>query len=899
MGFEVDAPRALPQIDATVIPFPTNRHARHAMSVLQFLALVVPEGGNVAVCYTGQNGGLATRFFPRDKLDAAAGYIRWAVGQKMELWYGLASFREVHPDENKKGVLRGDRTQANAQMLRALWYDADLHRPGDNKKPGKAFADEAEFETWLAAFCAATGLPRPSLIVNSGYGRHVYWILEDALSRDDWQPLADALKAALIAHGAKGDIGLTGDSARILRPPETLNFKVPDDPKPVEVYHAGSEIPNALIERVLAPYMGVTTPHPSGNYNSNRNVAPLAGAPPALAQQHQSTLAAAAQDGISHRSYSFGRIATECEQVKQSLAVGGDGDARDLWYKGFLSLAHFCDDGAHYAHEISKGDKRYTAAEVDAELQQVAKEQAAKSFGAPLCKTFDESRPGVCQGCPHFREIETPYSLGVEKDATTVVVDEARPPNFSDEALALQFSAQHGDDARYVAKWGQWQLWTGSRWQTDDTMRAFDLARAICRSASAKLTDPKHINLASKIASAKTVAAVASLTRADRRHAATADQWDTDTMLLNTPGGIVDLRTGVVLPLDRHRYMTKSTTVAPGGDCPLWRRFLNDITAGDTDLQAFLQRIAGYSLTGDISEHALFFLYGTGRNGKGVFLNTLSAIAGDYAAVAPMSTFIASRHEQHPTDLAGLRGARLVTAQETEKGRRWAESKIKNLTGGDEVSARFMRQDFFTFNPQFKLVIAGNHKPGLRGVDEAIRGRFNLVPFTVKFTNNPDKNLFDKLKGERPGILKWAIDGCLEWQRVGLAPPPAVRDATNQYLAEEDTLAQWINECCDLGKPNTERSVGLFESWKAWAEKSGEFVGIQRDFTKALKERDGLTAYEESGTKRAMMRGIRLRPSAAPDAEDTPAAIAKRPVSGTTEGQQTLYEIWRRGEGKK
>ena len=188
--------------------------------------------------------------------------------------------------------------------------------------------------------------------------------------------------------------------------------------------------------------------------------------------------------------------------------------------------------------------------------------------------------------------------------------------------------------------------------------------------------------------------------------------------------------------------------------------------------------MTGYALTGSTQEAALFFLYGTGANGKTVFCNTVSGIHAAYAAVAPMETFIATKGERHPTDLAGLRGARLVTAVETEEGRHWNEAKIKALTGGDKIAARFMRQDFFEFVPQFKLVIAGNHKTGLRSINEAIRRRFNLVPFTVKIPEDErDERLTEKLRAEWPGILQWMIDGCLDWQADGLRPPEAVREA--------------------------------------------------------------------------------------------------------------------------
>ena len=247
-------------------------------------------------------------------------------------------------------------------------------------------------------------------------------------------------------------------------------------------------------------------------------------------------------------------------------------------------------------------------------------------------------------------------------------------PEFSDDALALEFTGRHAGELRYVAKWGTWLHWDGTRWKFEDTLKAFDLARAVAREFANACSKP---NSKPKIASAAKVAAIEKLARADRRHAATVDQWDADPWLLNTPDGIIDLRTGNTVSHDPERYMTKITAVAPDGDCPLWRKFLSEITGGDADLQAFLQRISGYALTGSIQEHALFFFYGTGGNGKGVFLNTLTAILRDYAAVAPMEAFVVSQGERHPTDLAGLRGARLVTAQETEQGRRWAESKIK------------------------------------------------------------------------------------------------------------------------------------------------------------------------------------------------------------------------------
>src|SRR5262249_3002281 len=268
------------------------------------------------------------------------------------------------------------------------------------------------------------------------------------------------------------------------------------------------------------------------------------------------------------------------------------------------------------------------------------------------------------------------------------------------------------------------------RWRIDDTLVARDRSRQICREASKVCNHPKMAKL---IASAKTISAVERLAQADRKIAATVDQWDSDAFLLNTPAGVIDLKSGAIGKHDPGDCLTKITGAVPdcGMGTPIWDSFLYRITDGRLELIEYLKRVAGYSLTGSTQEHALFFCYGVGANGKTTFLNALTACAGDYHKTAPIETFTASNHDRHPTDLAGLPGARLVTAVETEEGRRWAESRIKALTGGDKIAARFMRQDFFEYLPQFQLIIAGNHKPGLKSVDEAIRRRFNLIPFTV------------------------------------------------------------------------------------------------------------------------------------------------------------------------
>ncbi|MGA4215010.1 phage/plasmid primase, P4 family, partial [Ralstonia nicotianae] len=431
----------------------------------------------------------------------------------------------------------------------------------------------------------------------------------------------------------------------------------------------------------------------------------------------------------------------------------------------------------------------------------------------------------------------------------------------TEDGLATAFTRRYGDDWRYCSLWGKWLVWTGVRWNPDQLLYVTHLSRGICRAASCKAETPRQ---KAKLASSSTIASVEKIARSDPKHAATADEWDADVWALNTPGGVVDLRTGNLRAHRREDRMTKVTTATPKGDCPTWRQFLSEVTGGDVELQAYLQRMAGYALTGSTQEHALFFLYGTGANGKSVFVNTLATILGDYAANAAMDTFMETRADRHPTDMAGLRGARFVAAIETEQGRRWAESKVKNLTGGDKISARFMRQDFFEFFPQFKLFVAGNHKPAIRNIDEAMKRRLHLIPFTVTVPpERRDKNLQQKLLAERDGILAWAVQGCLDWQRLGrLDPPQQVLDATEEYFEAEDALGRWLDERCVREANAKSLTAELFNDWKQWAEAAGEFTGSQKRFADLLLTR-GVEKWRNTAGLRGF-RGIGLKHPATP-----------------------------------
>ncbi len=445
----------------------------------------------------------------------------------------------------------------------------------------------------------------------------------------------------------------------------------------------------------------------------------------------------------------------------------------------------------------------------------------------------------------------------------SIALAERRPDPRSNELVtedgaALRFAERHRDQLRFCHSHGAWFLWDGCIWRRDNVGVAFDWARQLARRLAVEEPDKvRYITSKTSFASG-----VERFSRADQAFRVEAEYWDRDPFLLGTPGGTVDLRTGALKPPNPDDGITRSTAVQPTTKavCPTWLRFLKESTGDDADMIRFLQQWAGYSLTGDAREHALVFMYGPGGNGKSVAVNVLAGILGDYHVTAAMETFVASGGDKHPTDLAMLRGARLVTASETEEGRAWAESRIKQLTGGDRISARFMRQDFFTFLPAFKLTIIGNHMPVLRNVDEAARRRFNLVPFTRK-PDRPDQQLEEKLKAEWPGILRWMIDGCMDWQRHGLVRPKSIVSATQDYFEAQDVVAQFLSDECDTDPSNSwksETSATLFKAWSEYARAAGEGPMTRKSFADMMQKR-GFELRKGTGGVRTF-KGIRLRP---------------------------------------
>jgi P4 family phage/plasmid primase-like protien len=450
-------------------------------------------------------------------------------------------------------------------------------------------------------------------------------------------------------------------------------------------------------------------------------------------------------------------------------------------------------------------------------------------------------------------------------DAPPPRADIVEAPEYSDQWLADKVVAARAGELRFVPLTGTWIVWDGARWQPDAELMAEEIVIQELRRIADRLSrtgatpEEKKANhgRAIMLCSAGKATSVRTLMQSNRSVAVSTQSLDHDPWVLNTPAGIIDLKTGELLPPNPDALCTKSTSVpaAFGAAAPEWRRFLAETTNHDQELIDHLQRVAGYALTGVTREQNLTFIYGKGGNGKGTFLNVLTGILADYWRSASMDTFTASTSDKHTTDIAMLVGARLVTASETQAGKRWDDQKVKALTGGDPITARFMRQDNFTYKPQFKLLFIGNHKPEIRDVDDAMRRRIQMVPFKHK-PAVVDNQLEDKLKLEWPAIFAWMVEGCLKWQSRGLLPlPHAVAKLTDEYFEGEDALGRWINECCTVGDDERAYSTELYDSWRAWARQNGEYEGSMKRLTGALKTRN-IEQWQDSTTRRRGFAGI-------------------------------------------
>lgn len=517
-------------------------------------------------------------------------------------------------------------------------------------------------------------------------------------------------------------------------------------------------------------------------------------------------------------------------------------------------VPQFSPNGSHRTTDRLRDDDR------DAALYEVA------SAAVENLKTSEQQRPTIRVNVPPMTE----------------------PDGRTEAANALRLVERYGTSLRYAVEWGEWLVWRDGRWMRDTgSVVTQDMAIKVMRDLWARVADADNdhdrklmVAFATASNRSNSIDNMIKLARSEAPLPVSASQLDTNPWLLKVANGTLDLKTGKLRADWQTDFITKlcPTAYKPGAACPTWERFLGEIFAGDAELIGYVQRLLGYCLTGDVREQILPILWGKGSNGKSTLVNAIAHVVGtDYGGVPPRQLFLASKFDRHPAELMMLQGKRLMMAQETESGAQLNEALIKNLTGGDKITARGMYQNFTTFQPTHKLLLSTNYKPQVRGSDYAMWRRLKLIPFAVTFEGKQlDKEMPNKLKDEAEGVLVWLVRGCLDWQRDGLREPESVAVATRAYADDQDEVGQFIAKCCERGEAYT---TGATELYKAFKEATPESEMTQTAFGRELAaqgfEKGRTTKGEHKN--RAVWKGLKL--------------------AGAVEGQKVVDALKRKRDG--
>lgn len=488
-------------------------------------------------------------------------------------------------------------------------------------------------------------------------------------------------------------------------------------------------------------------------------------------------------------------------------------------------------------------------------------EGAARAVRATMPRSADFSTTNEGQ------KVETPQAAHVSADTEQpyTVLGNAR-----------RLVAEHGHDVRHVPQWGAWLTWDGCRWVEDHTGEVHRRAKQIVDAFPAKLGAIEDGEARKKLfgwwmrsQSPAVLGGMVNLAATEPGVPVLVSELDADPWTLNTTSGAVELERGTLSASSRDALCTKLAPVAydEHATCPQWEAFVRWAMQGDDDLVGFLQRAVGYTLTGDVGEQVLFFLHGGGQNGKSTFLAVLQRILGDYAFSAEADLLLAVGHERHSTGVADLHGRRMVIVQEIDEGRRLDEALVKRLTGGDAITARRMRQDNFMFQPSHKLWMAANHKPVVRGTDHAIWRRIRLVPFLATISDaDKDPGLVERLiRTEGPGILNWALRGCLEWRRNGLQAPASVLEATKDYRSEQDHIGRFLESCCIVATGRRIATKDLRAAYEKWCFEEGEKPWSAQAMAGQLQDRGCVQGRANGGNRARFWEGIDLAGDAADD----------------------------------
>ncbi len=817
------------------------------------------RGGNVAHFWTADPQPTSTWF----DCNPAARLAAWQEAQTVnrEQYVSINPSTRI-PPTNASGNTEPKRISKQIPYIQCINV---LHTEFDGKdwtRDGENFYDDpASYKAMALAHIR--DLPySPTLIVDSGGGYHCYWYLKDTVFIDDAnrQSVVDTQHWWVLMNG--GDQGVS-DITRVYRVLGTQNRK-PGWAGNYPTVTAIEYDKNRLYDyRMLAEVAGewrqatqaATTYTPSPIYSNGDKA--QGGKVRDLFNSSTDLIAL-----LESRQY---RVKYRAGQIARLVRPGGDTPSLTVLpadgKRPPIVVAH---NTADPLYRDGKGHDAYSTMQT---LQhngdwKEAYMEAKKAVG------LWEEQPKAKEQKPHIELSGAGRTVAIGKAPAKPAPQPVAPKfyNHTDLGNARRMVDAFGQDMMYVNAWDKWYLWNGKRWVEDETEEIARVAKRtvqrMYREAS-QLSDEKRQGLIEwglKSESRKRLTDMVSLARSEEGIGQSDKALNQNHMLLNCINGTVDLTTGKLLPHDRAHRITKQIPVAynPAALCPVWMGFLNDIMLGDQNMIAFLQRAIGYTLTGDVREQALFFMYGGGSNGKSTFINALAGLLGAYGMKAPTEMIMQKYGSQGiPNDIAKLPGARLVVVAELEEGRKLAESLVKDMTGGDPMTARFMRGEWFEFMPTHKLWMYGNHKPVITGTDNGIWRRIHLIPFLQKFEEHEkDKGMAAKLRAEYEGILAWAVQGCLLWQRDGLLPPEQVTEATRNYRNEMDTMARFIEEKCYLSSAVSVRFSDLRIAYEQWCAANGISADGGRKFGASLTDR-GFESYAGHSNV-AMRRGIAL-----------------------------------------
>ena len=847
-------------------------------AIRQFIERVHgPEPAGWLIVWTRQDK--ATRAFALGEGGALAQAVEYCATKASACdVYAAVGLQRERPANTSRGAEPG------VACLPGFWADVDVaggaHKAQDlppTEEDARGLIDTAGLE--------------PSVIVRSGFGLQPYWLfrapwkIESDEERQRLKSLSTRFQSSLrLRANVRGwTMDSTADLCRVLRVPGTFNHKVDGDIRMVTAEYADRSYNLDDFEDLLAGMDDAGEVKPETPVPVNLPPAKL---PPIL-------------DGCAWMRH--------CRQDGAALA-------EPEWYR-MLTVVARCEESERWAHELSQTYPKYSRQETQRKLKQASSHKVAPVTCAYV--QSDLSGEKHCADCLFRGNVNSPIAIGRIEGVEGVPEPELPPGDdppaqeppkpaeaaatkiekFTDLGNAKRFVARYRGNIQYCNAWSRWLLWDKMRWAEDGKIeivaRAADLIRSLYSVAKQiKDEDERKAFLTHLIKSEshRSLHAMVTLAKSERSVARDPDDFDSDPWLCTVKNGTLDLRTGQLRSHDQKDMITKLGPVAydPAARCPNWLAFLDMIMLGRKSLVEFLKRALGSSLTGITSDKAMFILYGPkGDNGKSTMVEVFEMLLGNYAMRTPVETFLKKREGAIPNDIARLRGARFVWAAENDRGVRLAESLIKEMTGGDRMAARFLHGEFFEFMPTFKIWFATNHKPTIRG-DAAIWRRLKLVPFD--YTIPKDRQIMRHevmamFKSELPGILNWAVEGCLEWQRDGLGVPDEVIKATREYETEQDTFSMFLEEKC-VRAPNARvLSLALYREYKVWAEEHGETPATHKTFASLMSER----SFDKTKTKLgALYSGVGLHTE---DHYDTASGAQMRPRQSRLEHDDAGEEV--------